>query len=106
MIKPDDNEKKVKQEVKKALNDLEVYWFMPPANGYGRSGIPDFVVCADGHFIGVECKAPSRKDNVSELQKREGAKIVTHGGAWILVYDDETLNQLRSYILIQNIGRE
>lgn len=62
-------EKRVKEGVKKVLKDLGIYFFMPATYGFGRSGVPDFVCCMDGMFIGIECKAGSNKPTV--LQERE-----------------------------------
>ena len=52
-------EKKVKQRVVNILKNMdeEVYYFFPATGGYGRSGVPDIVVCFDGMFYGIECKA-------------------------------------------------
>lgn len=41
------NEADVKKAVKKILSSFpadEIWYFMPPANGYGRSGIPDLQI--------------------------------------------------------------
>jgi hypothetical protein len=108
MIKPDSSEKYVKEQVKKELAAFpNLYYFMPPANGYGRSGVPDIVCCLNGLFFSVECKAPARKSNVSELQKREGEKIKKAGGLWFVVYDDATLRALIAVLLefvLENTG--
>lgn len=51
------NEGDVKKVVKAVLKDTpKCWWFMPPANGYGRSGIPDFVGWVDGNPFVVETK--------------------------------------------------
>ncbi len=61
--------------VKKAVCDLldglkpHVYYFKPAANGYGRAGIPDIIVCAYGQFLAIECKAGN--NDPTALQKRE-----------------------------------
>ena len=55
-------EKKVKQRVVNLLKELDdVYYFFPATGGYGRSGVPDIVVCYKGMFYGIECKAGSNK---------------------------------------------
>ena len=49
------NEGDVKKAVKKVLDKTDnCYYFMPPANGYGRSGIPDFIGQVNGYFFGIE----------------------------------------------------
>lgn len=79
-------EKKVKDKVVAILKDEGVYFFKPPANGYGRSGIPDIVVCANGLFVGIECKANGNKP--TDLQVREIETIRRNNGVAVVV--DET----------------
>ena len=71
-------ESKVKKRVRETLDKLGVYHFMPPANGFGRAGIPDIIACMDGHFIAIECKAGSGK--TTALQERELNRIHNAGG--------------------------
>lgn len=66
-------EAKVKAKVVKLLRQYNVYYFFPPANGYGRSGIPDIVCCVNGKFVAIECKAGDNKP--TELQNLEITKI-------------------------------
>jgi len=79
-------EGKVKAEVRKILKRAEVYFFSPAANGYGRVGIPDFICCVDGLFLGVECKAGNNKPTA--LQVRELEAIEKQGGATLVVNED------------------
>jgi len=71
-------ESKVKKRVREVLDKLGIYHFMPPANGFGRAGIPDIIACMDGHFIAIECKAGSGK--TTALQDRELDRIHNAGG--------------------------
>ena len=71
-------ESKVKKRVREILDKLGIYHFMPPANGFGRAGIPDIIACMDGHFIAIECKAGSGK--TTALQERELNRIHNAGG--------------------------
>jgi Holliday junction resolvase len=64
--------------VRKLLDSLNIYHFMPPANGFGRAGIPDIVGCMDGHFIAIECKAG--KGTTTALQDRELNAVLNAGG--------------------------
>ena len=66
-------ESKVKKQVRIILDELGIYHFMPPANGYGRAGIPDIVGCYNGRFVAVECKAG--KNTTTALQERELSRI-------------------------------
>lgn len=93
-------ESEVKNEVKKVLKyyEPECYWFMPPANGFGRHGIPDFVGCICGKFFAIETKRPSNRDGVTALQRREQDKINDAKGSCFVVYDDDSLAILQSYL--------
>lgn len=71
-------ESKVKKRVREVLDKLGIYHFMPPANGFGRAGIPDIIACMDGHFIAIECKAG--KGTTTALQDRELDRIHNAGG--------------------------
>jgi len=51
---------------------------MPPANGFGRAGIPDIIGCMDGHFIAIECKAGN--GTTTALQDKELGAIFSAGG--------------------------
>lgn len=79
-------EAKVKRDVAKILDRYNVYYFFPPANGYGRQGIPDIICCMHGHFLAIECKAG--KGTTTVLQDREIAKIVQNGGTALVVNED------------------
>lgn len=88
-------EAKVKQQVKKLLDEFRIYYFSPPANGYGRAGIPDIVGCVLGKFIAIECKAG--KGKTTALQDRELARI-TEAGGFAFVANENNLNELREHI--------
>jgi hypothetical protein len=76
-------EGKVKQRVKKELDELGAYYFMPATGGFGRSGIPDFIGCHKGVFFAIECKAG--KGIPTALQERELKNITKAGGkAWTI----------------------
>lgn len=90
-------ESKVKAKVDKMLTQSGVWWFSPQAGPFGRAGIPDRIVCVDGHFIGIEVKA-DRTKKPTRLQVQCMAKIEAAGGKCFVVYDDETLEEARAYI--------
>jgi hypothetical protein len=79
-------EKKVKDKVKAILTAHEVYFFMPPANGYGRAGVPDIIACVNGWFLAIETKANGGKPTA--LQIREIETIRRNNGVAVVV--DET----------------
>lgn len=79
-------EGKVKDKVKKILKRCGAYYAMPATGGYGTSGVPDFVICYKGRFIGVECKAGSNKP--TGLQAKNLAEIEYAGGIALVVNED------------------
>lgn len=88
-------EGKVKKQIKQILEELDVWLFMPPANGYGRAGIPDFVGCLKGRFIAIEAKAG--KGKTTALQDREIQRIKDAGG-FVLIVNETNLHNLKDLI--------
>jgi hypothetical protein len=78
------NEGDVKKRVKDVLKATpNCWWFMPSANGFGRSGIPDFVGHVNGHFFAVETKFG--RGATTANQEREIRTIEqTNGQVWIV----------------------
>ena len=80
------NEKDVKKNVRKVLDEYAqdgIWYYMPAANGYGRSGIPDFVGLYKGNFFAIETKFGT--NDLSTHQIREVASIIQGGGkCWIV----------------------
>jgi hypothetical protein len=80
-------EAKVKAKVVKVLQSIpNLYYFFPVTGGFGRSGVPDIIVCFRGKFIGIECKAG--KGKTTPLQDRELSAINAAGGVTLLVNED------------------
>lgn len=79
-------EQKVKKACVEIIKKHGAYYFFPPANGYGRSGIPDIIICHKGQFLAVECKAGYNKP--TPLQEREMMAIHKAGGSAIVVRED------------------
>ena len=75
------NEGDVKKIVKDVLKDTKgCWWFMPPANGYGRSGIPDFLGCVNGYLFAIETKfgrgtTTANQEREIELLSRAKAEV-------------------------------
>ena len=79
-------EGKVKAAIKKMLETSHVYFFMPSANGYGRSGIPDFVACINSHFLAIEAKGGG--GTTTALQERELQRIRAAGGVALVINEN------------------
>jgi len=97
-------EGRIKAKVKALFNRYGVWYFMPANNGYGKSGVPDFIACANGMFIGVETKADATKKTTA-LQDLCGEAIRRHNGYYAVVSDDVTLFILEAYLRV-GLGME
>jgi len=85
-------EGKVKARVKQILKEVSAYYVMPATGGFGNSGAPDFLICKDGKFYGIECKA--RGNQPTALQLSHLTKIRECGGV-ALVIDETNVETLR-----------
>lgn len=79
-------EGKVKQAVVKILKKYDAYYFFPATGGYGKSGVPDIIVCFKGRFIAIECKTDGNRP--TELQMKNLTAIMVCGGIAMVI--DET----------------
>ena len=78
-------EKQFEEKVKRFLKD-EGCWFIKYWGGaaFTKAGIPDLLICCNGHFLGVEIKAP--KGRASELQVHNIKEIIKAGGHAMVLY--------------------
>ena len=79
-------EAKVKKKAVQILKELSAYYFYPVTGGYGRSGVPDIIVCYKGLFIGIECKAGKNKP--TPLQEKNMEDIRKAGGIALVINED------------------
>jgi Holliday junction resolvase len=95
-------EKAVKNRVKKLLDELRIYYFMPVSNGMGVMGVPDIIGCFNGLFVAIECKAGRGK--LTALQERAIEKIKEAGG-FTFVAREDNIDELRELLtwLIQEL---
>ena len=93
-------EGKVKKKVKQVLLEMGAYYAMPIGTGFGNAGVPDFLVCHKGAFIGIETKANGNKPTA--LQLKNLADIEAAGGRALIV-DETNVDNLRN-ILENNHG--
>ncbi len=87
-------EGRVKELVKRWLKANGIWFFMPVSNGMGTHGVPDFICCWNGRFLGIECKAPGKRKNVSALQVMQIEAIRKANGLAIVVDDPVQLEEL------------
>lgn len=89
-------EAKVKDKIKKILDEHHIYYTMPIGTGYGNSGVPDFLCCVppDGGFIAIEAKANGNKPTA--LQEKHLREIRQSGGVTFVI-DENSLPALEAY---------
>jgi len=87
-------EVKVKKQIRKILDEAGAYYAMPIGSGYGNSGVPDFLVCVSGKFVGIEAKAG--KGKTTALQEAHLSRIRSAGGVAVVINEDNihTLKEL------------
>ena len=101
-------EKAVKAKVKAVLESEGVYYFMPPANGYGRSGVPDIIACVNGFFLAIETKANGNKPTALQIREIEtirrsnGVAVVVDETNWDMVRD--MVKRLKGTSIITSSG--
>ena len=88
-------EKKVKDKVKKFLDSLGAYHFSPMTGGFGRSGVPDIIVCLKSKFIAIECKANGGKTTM--LQEKNIDAIRLNKGI-AMVVDENNIDYMKEVI--------
>ena len=81
-------EAKVKARIKDILKAHGAYYAMPIGTGLGNSGVPDFLVCHDGCFLGIEAKAGR---GVPTALQEKNLREIDKAGGWTLVVNEETL---------------
>lgn len=94
-------EGKVKAKVRKMLTEAGVYYAMPVTGGFGNSGVPDFLICAQGVFAAIECKANGGKPTA--LQRKHMDEIEKAGG-FAVVIDEKNLDTLKEWLVMITTG--
>lgn len=91
------NEGGVKAQVKKLLTAHGWMWWMPPANGFGKSNV-DVNALKAGHFLAVETKYDKRQ--LTSNQVKYLCDVSKHGGS-ALVVRETTLNAFAQWLDVQ-----
>jgi hypothetical protein len=95
------NENWVKDKIKSILSDLGIWYFMPVGGYYGKSGIPDFVCCCFGRFVGIEAKRSTGKWTL--LQQKIARQIANSNGLYIVV-DEFGIDDLVAMLCKDKLG--
>lgn len=94
-LKPMRDEKGVKENIKRLLDHHGWFWWMPPANMYGKVGISDFHAIKDGVFLAIEAKFGSNKPTVPQKAFLESIRAMSAFG---IVVNDKNLDQLAVFL--------
>ena len=71
----------ITRQVKGWLKNHPDIWHMKVlGSGVQVKGVPDFLICKNGKFVGIELKRPDGKGIVSEVQKAQIDRIRKAGG--------------------------
>lgn len=97
-------ESKVKDKIKRILEENHVYYVMPIGTGYGRSGVPDFICCVDGKFLAIEAKA-TEKNTPTALQLRELGRIELAGGEAVVIHEGNVDGLASKLFLLKGLRR-
>jgi len=84
-------EAKVKKKVKDYLTARGIYYTMPFTAGYGANGVPDILVCYQGKFYGIECKANGNKPTALQA---EHMKNIQRNGGTAVVIDENNIDTM------------
>lgn len=92
----------VKKQVKKLLNKHNFFWWMPPANAYGKAGASDFHALRGGVFIAIETKFGTSRPTalqrafLGSIKGEHGLAFVVddrnveHFERWLTLFDEAT----------------
>ena len=86
----------VKKQVKKILDAHNFFWWMPPANGYGVSGVSDFVAIRKGVVLAIETKF--KKNKPTQPQKLFLESIMAEDGYGFVV-NEKNIETFREFLL-------
>lgn len=95
-LDPNAPEAAVKEAVKALLRKYGAYWYMVVPGGFGVRGVPDFLVCHRGRFLGLETKRAG-VTKVSPFQEVQLAAIAAAGGA-TMVINARNLDELEDWL--------
>lgn len=88
-------ERSVKDQVKAIFDKHGWFWWMPPANGYGQSGISDFGAVKDGLFMVVETKFGNNEPTALQYGYLNSVRAAGHFG---FIVNEKTVCLLDVYL--------
>jgi len=85
----------VKKQIKAILKNNNAYYAMPIGSGFGNAGVPDFLVCHKGRFIGIEAKAKGGKPTALQLKHLQD---ITNAGGEAHIINEDNLHTLQEIL--------
>lgn len=95
-------ERDVKEQVKRILKRLDAWYTMPYQAGFSQPGVPDFLICLGGRFVGLETKFG---DNKPTAHQRRQLVALRRAGAVSLVVNEKNIERLESVLLAVKEGK-
>lgn len=75
----------IKKYLKTFVEEGSLYYFMPVQGKFAKKGVPDFLLCYKGKFIGIEAKADGKSDTTTALQELTISQIKIAGGIALVI---------------------
>lgn len=91
------NERDVKARIKQLLKQHGWFFWMPPANGYGKTGIADINALKAGVFLVIEAKFD--KNTPTPMQKAFLQSIMAEGG-FAFVINEKNIEWLEKWLSV------
>lgn len=91
------NEKDVKKKVKAIFDKHDWFWWMPPANAYGKSGTSDFHALKNHVFMVVETKFGSNKPTPLQIGFLNSIRSDEQGG-YAFVVNEQNISWLDQFL--------
>jgi Holliday junction resolvase len=95
-------ERAIVEVLKKFLKDRGIFYIRNIGSNAMRAGLPDFVLCLNGKFIGVECK--SGTDDLSAIQGVVRDEIVASGGEYFVV-NEGNIDKFKRWVCAECVDK-
>jgi len=89
------NEGDVKKQVKKLLNQHNYFWWMPSANGFGTTGVSDFLAFRGGVLLAIETKFDTNKPTTMQRAFLNSIRAET---GFAFVVNEKRVTTLESFL--------
>lgn len=73
-------ESRLSRKIMDQLRIKGIFCFKVHGSALMMAGLPDIIICAEGHFVGLEVKMPGQRNNTSVRQDYVHELIKSSGG--------------------------